>query len=401
MSQIPRIAASVLTVAALTIGVAFALRPNPPGSGIVTQASNGAQTPVNCSANQALIWNNSATLGCVSAATGFAVGAASARPVAVGSGHQYLCSDIPVLYTDTAPGIWTGQLSTFLAPPPTASSYTAVGNIALYQQADAVRAVGTINAATGAALAAGSLPQTTPWFVTFHAIAVQQQGQQFPEIAEIVSNGTTSGTSVSYNNGLYQDPGVGIHVTRDVLGTTTRQNTYVENSTTNAFNAANGGIHMRILNDGATMHMQLSNDGYLWQTYYGLDTPSGLTNYGFWIGNENNSAQFASAQILVLQQTLSTGPTVPQLTVTGATGNGVNPLVVNVSGTVTGNYFVGDYVSVKGMTGETAANTGSNNGPTGSLARVITAETSNTLSFGEVTGTGTWISGGTITLISR
>lgn len=351
------------------------------------------------SAGQVLEFNGSAWVPVTPGAGGtLTIGLASARPSATGSGNRYQCTDVPVQYTDTAAGVWSGVLSSYIAPPPTAASYTAVASIALYQQADVVRAVGTLRAATGVGLIAGSLGQTSQWMVTLHAVPLQNAGQTFPEIACVVSNGTTSGASVSYNIGLYQDPGIGVHVTRDVIGTTTRQQNYNEISNSNAFNGTTGGIRFRILNDGATMHFQYSQDGNLWQTMWGIDSPAGLTDYGFWLGNENNSAGDGWSQALILQQSLSATLTASVLTVTAATGNGV-PLVVTVAST--SGYFVGDQCSVKGMAGNTAGNSGSNTGPTGAVARVITAITPTTITFGEVTGTGAWTSGGTIVLVSR
>jgi hypothetical protein len=331
--------------------------------------------------------------------SGLTTGLASARPSATGSQNRYQCTDIPVQYTDTGVGTWTGVLSNFLNPPAAAASYTAVGNIALYQQADAIRAVNTVAAGTGVGLKAGSLPQNGQWQVTLHIVPLFQPNATFPEFALVVANGTTSGTSVSYNIGFYSTSGVGIHATRDVIGTTTRQALYIEPSNTTLNSGTTGGTHFRFLNDGATMHMQYSNDGYSWVTLYGVDSPAGLTNYGFWLGCENNSTTAAWSQALILQQTLQSSLTAPPQAVTGATGNAV-PVTVTVASTA--GYFVGDVCSVKGMVGNTAANTGSNaTGMTATLGLVITAMTGTTITFGEVNGNGTWTSGGEIVLVSR
>jgi hypothetical protein len=397
-----RILATVALLSVLGVSASFALRPNPPGSGIVVQATNGAQTPTACTANQVLAWNGSGTLGCFQQpAAAFQVGPAASRPAATGSGNSYQCSDIPVVYHDTGIGVWTGVLSRWLSPPPTASSYTAVGNIAAYQEADVVRVVNLIDSATGVVLLPGSLPQASAWQATMHVIPLQNAGCQYPMIALIVSNGTSSGTSVSYNDGFYSAPNVGFHITRDVINTATRQNLYVEIANSNAFVGSVGGLFFRILNDGVTMNFQYSQDGNLYQSVWGIDTPSGLTNYGLWLGVENNAPGCGWSQVLILQQALTSTLTAPPQAVTASTGNGVSPMVVTVADA--SKYFPGDVVSVKGMAGNTAANTGSNNGPTNALGRTITAINygTNQISFGQVTGTGTWTSGGVITLLTR
>ena len=106
----------------------------------------------------------------------------------------------------------------------------------------------------------------------------------------------------------------------------------------------------------------------------------------------------AFGRALVFENTLTTPL---QLTVTGATGNGV-PVVVTVASTT--GVLLGDYVAVHGMAGNTAANcsTGGNtDGLTGSSTGLIVAAiTSTTLTF-LMNGNGTWTSGGTVTLISR
>jgi len=398
MNQIPRIAASVLTVVALTIGVAFALRPNPPGSGIVVQATNGAQTPTACTANQVLAWNGSGTLTCFQQpAAAFQVGLAASRPVATGSGKSYQCTDIPVVYHDTGIGVWTGVLSKFLAPPAAASSYTSVGNLALYQEADAIRAVNTLqNGNPGVGLVAGTLSQTGIWQVSLHFLPLQNIGAQFPEIALVVSTGTTGGSSTTYNIGLYSSPSPGIHTTQDVLATTTRNTTYNEISQSLAFIGSAGGGYFRILNDSSTMHFQSSQDGQLYQTVFGISSPSGLTNYGFWIGNENNNASNGWMQAIILEQSLQ-NPTGDA--VTGSTGNGVTPMVINIANT--SRYTVGDQVGIHGMTGNTGCNTGTGGGIQGT-GKTVTAVVANTsIAIAECTGTGTWVSGGTVVNLSR
>lgn len=325
-------------------------------------------------------------------------GLSTTRPPATGSGMMYTCNDIPALYIDDpSTQSWLQYATQYMPKPPLASAYTAAGSVAAYQIGDTVRMINTLDNTPGCMLATGSLPQSSPWVVTLCATPIFTLSATFPDIAVVVANGVTSGSSQAWGVAMYSSAGPGAHGFNSVIGTATRNSLYYENGTSAVLVGGTGRLNFRLLNDGTGMYFQYSSDGFHYHPAYCLATPSGLTNYGVWLGLEGQATGSSWMQALVYENNLTT-LTIGQQTVTACTGNAV-PVKVTIASTT--GFQVGDRVSVHGMVGNTAANSSTNSGTVTSFSVIITTINSSTQMTLNVTGNGTWSSGGVITLLSR
>lgn len=327
-------------------------------------------------------------------------GTAAARPAATGSGNAYYCTDVPVMYVDDpTTKAWVQFQITPAPAAPAAASFTTVGNIALTQVADVIRACTTANTTSqsNCALIAQSLPVGTPWKVTLTAMFTGTNTDSYPEIGVVVTNGTVNATSVGYSLASVASNGtVGIHQEEITVGGALRVNVNHESFTPAHLQAGDGLIHMRLLNDGVDLYFQTSPDGYHWQTWWAMATPAGLTDYGFYIGNDFNSGS-AECQALILECQYSTN--VQQAAVTNASNT--TPIVY----TAAGHPFIsGDYISVHGTTGNTNANTGTGApvpGTAGSSQYSIAVNSSSQFQANGIAGNGVFAGTVTATLLGR
>lgn len=330
-------------------------------------------------------------------------GLSTARPQPTASGRVYYCTDMPVQYIDDPSGSgWMMFVNgTYCPAPASASSYTGVGTISLTNYADVIRSsiYANPNDTVYAALIAGSLTSTATWVVNLVASFTAQQGLQYPEFGVLVTNGTTSGTSVGYSCFL-ADTGA---VLGQCAGTFTigggRISLYT--GTVNQITqmiGGNGLVHLRLLNDGTNLHYQVSNDGFHWVDIWLDAAHSGLTNYGFWHGSEA-SASGGYSQALVYANYLTT-ITVPQATITAATN--ASPIVITTSSNH--NFLSADLISINGVGGNTNANSGSGvaGGPgINQSSWTIQVLSPTTFSLIGSTGNSSYTSGGTATLVGR
>lgn len=372
--------------------------PVTPGSEGTTQAAHG----------------NGATVTIIQTARGMnnlqqkgsASGLAAARPTASGSGCLYLCDDIPVLYfDDPVAAAWKQYVVVSAAPaPPTAASYTVVGNFALAQMGDALRATmfaSTASVGAAALIASASLGATSTWIVELAFMMTGLESQTYPEAGPCVSNGTVAGTSVvrdvdyfgnGANYGIQQETftlnGAQLTLNAQILGV--GATTIGDPSTL---------MRMRLLNDATHLHYQRSSDGIFWFDVYTEVSPTGLTNYGFHLGLPIGSAE-AFVNVMVYKNALLS-LSVAQATITGATN--ATPIVVTTS--APHNFLSGDFVAIHGVGGNTAANTAT--GVTSSTIAAITSSflihvlSPTTFELVGRAGNGAYTSGGVATLTSR
>jgi hypothetical protein len=334
---------------------------------------------------------------------GGSVGLSAVRPASSGSGKIYYCTDIPVLYVDDPTAMaWVQFASEYLPKPAAAASYTTVGNLSLAQYGDSIRAINTGNTQTnGAAVAllSGSLSNTATWVVTLTASMQLLTNSSYPAFGVCVANGTTINSSTFWAHLVYGNDQLGIHVIESTMGSGSRINAYGEVANAYIFfaiPAGTGRLHFRLLCDGTNLHCQHSTDGFQWQDWTTFACPSGLTDYGFFLGCEDSGGN-SWGQATIYENELTT-LTVAQQTVTACTGSGV--AVTVTVGSVLG-FQAGDWVAVQGMSGNTAANTTTGGGYPNS-AQLVTAVDYGTEQLTlNVTGNGTWTSGGVITLLSR
>jgi hypothetical protein len=353
--------------------------------------------------------------------TSNAIGLASARSSATGSGKLYFCTDIPAMYFDD-PGSSTWKQFPFEYTPaaPPVSSYTVSGGVlALTQYADAIRAMSLINNGTGnqssmALIASGALGATAAWTVSLTASLNPLINVQYFEVGVCVANGTTTGTSVTYGMSIAtgQEGSSSIQVYLQGASEYTigngRTGTSGQLTGTSLGFLGNGRWHMRLLNDGTLLHYQISADGMQWSDFWAAATPTpagGFTNYGFWLANGLGVTQ-TQGQAIIYSNSLGT-PT--QYTVSAYSF--ASPLLSYTIGTH--SIQVGDFISVHGATGGvtnmntgTTAQNGYNAGaggspsPVGQLVVAVTSTTVTTNPAASVTGTYTPNSA-TLYLLSR
>jgi hypothetical protein len=166
------------------------------------------------------------------------------------------------------------------------------------------------------------------------------------------------------------------------------------------FLLGDGRLHLRLLNDGSLLHFQISPDGIVWGDWYAIPSPSGMTNYGFWMGSELNSGN-AVCNAMVYE--CSYGSSLLQAAVTNATN--ATPIVYSSSG---GHPFQsGDWVSISGINGGNANNANTNTANNDQLAAstsstgYIMTVSGNNYTAQDIAGNTVYTSGGTATCISR
>lgn len=338
-------------------------------------------------------------------------GPVAARPAATGSGAIYLCTDFPALYLDDpSSGEWQQWAITPAPSGSAANTWTVVGNLALQAYGDAIRAAVTqnINGVGNVALQAipGGLPASSPWMVTLTGDFLGgNYVDQYPEMGVIVANGATNGVSNGWGITTVQGGDQnGVHAVQIGIGNLARLNAWNEAlnvPTRQVGGTGDGRLHLRLLNDGASLHCQQSGDGFHWLDWYALATPTGLTHYGFYLGNDypNNNAIAAG----LVYGCLYSPTAVKRAAITGATN--ATPIVVTAP---SHGFKSGDLVSVNGVVGNTAANTAiTANGfqpalaGTGTSCAVIQVVDANSFELTEFAGSAPYTSGGIATLVSR
>lgn len=326
-------------------------------------------------------------------------GLANSRPAATGSGMIYTCNDIPALYVDDpATKAWKQYASEYMPAPPAFSNFTTVGSVGISQYADSIRITKQNNDNTigGAFASSGTLGTTQSWSITMVSQVQMFFNQTFPSFGVAVSNGVVSGTSQSWAACVYQNANIGFHGINDTLGTGTR-NTSAFNELAgylSPFILGTGRLHFRLLNDGGScLHMQIGPDNFHWQDIFSFSTPSGLNHYGFVLGTDSGST--VSYGQAIVHQCTQTSPV--QFTVTNVTT--ASPCVFTIGAH---SILVGELVSIHGVNGTgTTPNTGNGsvNG-IGANSTQVTAVTATTITTGQ-NYTGTYSSGGTVTLLTR
>lgn len=351
-----------------------------------------------------LQWNGSAWVfgSGGSGGGGASVGLASARPSATGSGKIYVCTDVPLLYVDDPTlAAWVQCRVTPTKTPPAVASYTTIiGDIGLTQKADSIRAGRFSNTAsvTSCALIAGSLGVSSTWVVTLKGTILAPPGWSFGALACVVTNGVTSGTSTVWGAYCYTDASasLGLVQTQDTLGGGAgSSNGNV--TTTQPAQVGGDAVYLRIIADGTNAHFQTSPDGVYWMPISVIATPSGLTDYGFHLGNHSTGGAWVDA--LIFENNLS-ALTVPQATITGATN--ATPIVITTS--AAHGFETGDLIAQHGVGGNTAANSGTGTALTsGAFFAKVLSTTTYALynTSGPVAGNGAYTSGGVATCVSR
>jgi hypothetical protein len=328
---------------------------------------------------------------------GASVGLAANRPVATGSGKLYFCTDIPVMYVDDPTlKAWVQFNQVYMPAGPVATSYTLSGSLGLTQYADSILAGVPDQSANinSCALAAGSLPQTSPWTVTLKA-ALSLPPSSFPGFGVCVGNGTTSGTSEIWQLHVFANGGTSLELeaATATVGGAFITSIFSVNGLVQSYITQFGCIHFRLLNDGNLLHFQYG-DSHTWLDHCTIATPSGLTEYGFCAGSGSSSnARIAATVFENLLGTL----TVPQATITSATAPGTGTVFTT---TAAHGLHTGDWVTIRGVTGMAGVNTaGAGNGM--ASVQPVSVLSPTTFSLPNVTTSGAYVSGGTVTCVSR
>jgi hypothetical protein len=341
--------------------------------------------------------NDFVTLAQIQALTpGASVGLAANRPVATGSGKVYYCTDAPLLYVDDPTAVaWIQFVSTPAAAPVSASSYGEFGNLAIYQLGDSIRATtySSVNSISSAALTPGSLPQASPWTVDLCASFNAPAATLYPQLAVVLSAGAVNGTSVTQQFQIYQNGGTSYSAqyTTATLGGARIGSTAINGilPTQTSGNQA----RIRFLNDGTNLHMQFSNEGFYWWDTDTIASVASLDHYGFGLGGDF-SGDPSLTQAIIFKNSLGS-VTVPQSTVTNATN--ASPIVMTTS--APHQLLTGDWVAVHGVVGNTNANT-TTGGFGNSMTAVLVTDSTHFQLVGR-SGSGAYVSGGTVTLLSR
>ena len=329
-------------------------------------------------------------------------GACNSRPTATGSNRLYFCNDAPLSYLDT--GQWTqfGNLGA-TSQPLAVANYTIApaGSISLVQVGDSLRASQTTRGsnatANGAFFPTGFLGGATTWYVTLAATYLAQNpNTQFPGFGVTVSNGITS-SDTAYTMYVLQNANASLGFVYETVHPQGGRISFANYISDGVFNPQSGGtglFWLRIFNDGTVTHFQISNEGTFWIDWYSITAPSDLANYGFLLGDGNGTGT-TGASLLVEQNTFSTNIPVTQATVTGASNT--NPITITTAAPHLLNS--GDLVSIAGVGGNTAANTGTGSGTAGFFPIQVTDSTHFKLNG--VSGNGAYSGGGVVTCISR
>lgn len=392
-------------------GVAPSFQPpsgsTPSGTGAVV-VTGGTETSANGAAGTALISNGASSLPTFQALPTY--GRAYAGPFASfpphaanGSGDTYHCTDTEAMFVDSfgaGSPAWTPFYSIGgYSPPSILSAWTLVtgasGIMNVVQEASFLRiltATQASNIATMGLQAQAGLGNTSVWSVTaFFDYDEYYQAKTGNHFGICVTTGTTSAnTGVSYE---IQQGGGGWALGLNTITPSAGRLSITAGLAPQSYMFGRD-FGMRLLNDGALLLAQFSlNGGATWQNSYATTAPSGLTNFGWCTGSLAGDAETYTSVLLKQLSAKTSGIT--QMTVTGATGNGVT---IVLSGTVPASWRTGDQVTVHGMLGNTGGNSGS--GVTSAAPWVIQVGSGTVTLLGS-TGNGTWTSGGVVTLIGR
>jgi hypothetical protein len=288
-----------------------------------------------------------------------------------------------------------------LIVPPTAASYTVIGDVTLY---DTVSAYGygvraglftNSNSIGNVALKASSaISSTTIWAVTL-TCSVHVPPISFPEIGVLVADGNVDNSNGYTLAAWSQAGGLGLHVENIKTGAHARVSNNNEVAGTFEMSqlfTGDGVMHFRILSDGTNLHYQTSTEGFHWNDWYTAATPAGLGYFGFQLGNDFTSSNaYCEAMIYDNQVTIPSS-----WSITNATN--ANPIVVTTS---TANTLQdGDLVAIHGVTGNTNANTGTGNNWNSGTYQVHPTSSTQFQLVG-VSGNGTFGGSPTVVLASR
>jgi hypothetical protein len=305
---------------------------------------------------------------------------------------------------------------------PPASDYTVVGPLALYQYADAIRAVVTNTQAGGGTsgsavaltqqnLGSGGFPTdldaTTIWAIELGATFTATTSANFPEIGVVVMNGTTAGVSTGWAiSFITTTTNMILNVSELTADGDRVSNPYSTATAGNFFGTTTGRLHLRLVNDGAVLHYQQSADGDNWNDAFAQVSPTGMTWYGFNMATEvGGNSQYGQAFVS------SNSVSIPNTYVaTNVTGDAV-PVQISFAtpSLPTLTPVVGDVVAVQNVTGNTnanSANSGSFVGGSGwMVSAVSSAAGTTTISITDghtaIIGNNPWTGGGNVTLLSR
>lgn len=306
-----------------------------------------------------------------------------------------------------SPGFGAGNGAAGTVAP--AASWTVTGSGTLYNIADGhnsgveLRSYSSASSMGITALrASASLGASSQWSVQMTGrMMTGYATNSYPEMGVVVSTGISSGTA--YTIAQYQSAGTpGYHVVTFTPGGARLSGAFNETVPTGIANAAVGlPVYMRALNDGTVLHYQVSGNGSDYNDWYSIASPSSLTDYGFFAGDEFSGG---SSYALAMVYELNLATSLTSCSVTGATV--ATPSVISCAM----NLLDGDLVSCHGIGGTTADNNAAppNNNNAGVWMAHVTSAGAAFSIFSQssgtwvaVTGNSAFTSGGTCTLVSR
>jgi len=321
--------------------------PSPTGSGYVvtragvTQGIALAGTP----GTQVAGWcdaGGGAAVPCAVSSNGSppTTGLCASRPSATGSGALYFCTDAPLRYLDSpaTSSWWTwANVGAPISFSPQASAFTLVTQTAqavtLQQVADAIR-VSSMGGNNSVALQAGSLSSSGIWAATIIATNGNAGNHSYPDIGVAVTTGTTAGSSTMYS---LSSEWIGLIAT-NTTPTLTLSNYFnyeqsvIASTSRSVYGLAYGPVmqsgefvYLRALADGFQLHWQSSENGIRWWdiTTPG-NTPSSLTDWGFFVGNAASYTSEIETYVVRADLTTPTSCTI-------SSGTGATPPVLTVN----------------------------------------------------------------------
>ena len=310
-----------------------------------------------------------------------------------GSGKIYICNDAPLGYIDNPlTSTWQSFRARLVEPPPLVGLYTSISaGITVDQLGPAL--VASMKVFARSQYITALIPSVFPsvWSVELEALWEPIYGLDYPQFFLGITDATTV-----YATGMVRAAGSsGVICTSGPIGggygleafSTVDETTVLGEQT----------LRFRVLSDGNMLHQQFSIDGFTWYDRQIRALPAGLAAHGF--GFINTNAGGSTYQKAVVTKHKYAIP--PQWNVTGMTGNGV-PIVVTIDGVST--LRNGDMVSIYGVTGNTAANTGTTGSWSGGSfagAAWISDVSGQNFTLTGLTGNGAWAGGGKVTLLSR
>jgi hypothetical protein len=289
-----------------------------------------------------------------------------------------------------------GPPSIELTPPPAIGSFTVVGQLGLVAVPGGILATEGDPSKTNLALTSFPVGVVAggPWSFTLATTAqFDENATAGTQLGMCISNGVISGTSTDLYCGFYQGATLkvpSLAAWTETVNSVTRLTTVFAD---NNDNAGRSPYYLRIICDGTNFIFQSSQTfGYNWRSFASatiasLSISGTLSKIGFVLGGTTGGGTGGSAAVIFGFNMV----TIPQLTVSTVSGNGTTATFTT---TTSHGLITGSSVSV---TGVVISGGGGNYNALYEGLVIVTGLTTFTMLS---TSTGTYVSGGLITIVN-